>query len=134
MRRLSIREGLRDRPSGAHAWRQRLCPRLSLQVAREMKSPMGKISTTSPYTSTYRGSRTDRSTERTYRHYWLSRRTCRPTPGESAYMSTEGVYIGEGLPPVPVKLARKIRAGGVHRDGQAAPRGVDHERGRRART
>ena len=26
-------------------------------------------------------------------------------------MSTEGVYIGEGLPPVPAKLARKIRAG-----------------------
>ena len=34
-----------------------------------------------------------------------------PTPGESAYMSSEGVYIGEGLPPVPAKLARKIRAG-----------------------
>ena len=34
-----------------------------------------------------------------------------PTPGESAYVSTEGVYIGEGLPPVPAKLARKIRAG-----------------------
>ena len=34
-----------------------------------------------------------------------------PTPGESAYVSTEGVYIGEGLPPVPAKLARKIRVG-----------------------
>ena len=34
-----------------------------------------------------------------------------PTPGESAYVSTVGVYIGEGLPPVPAKLARKIRAG-----------------------
>ena len=34
-----------------------------------------------------------------------------PTPGESAYMSSEGVYIGKGLPPFPAKLARKIRAG-----------------------
>ena len=29
----------------------------------------------------------------------------------SVYLSTEGVYIGEGLPPVPAKLTRKIRAG-----------------------
>ena len=34
-----------------------------------------------------------------------------PTPGESAYTSSKGVYIGEGLPPVPAKLARKIRGG-----------------------
>ena len=32
-------------------------------------------------------------------------------PVDHTSSSTEGVYIGEGLPPVPSKLAKKIRAG-----------------------
>lgn len=34
-----------------------------------------------------------------------------PTLADHAGSSTEGMYIGEGLPPVPAKLARRIRAG-----------------------
>ena len=34
-----------------------------------------------------------------------------PMPGDLVGVSTEGAYIGEGLPPVPAKLMRKIRAG-----------------------
>ena len=133
MRRPSIREGLRDRPGGAHAWRQGLCLRLSLQVARETKSPMRKISTTSPYTSTYRGSRTDQSTERTYRHYWLSRRTCRLPQGSLPTCPPKECTLGRAFP-LSLRNLREDKGGGIHRDGRAAPRGVDHERGRRART
>ena len=100
-------------------------PRLSLQVTRVTKSPMGKISTASPYTSTCWGSRTDWSTERTYRHYWLSRRTCCLLQGICLRVHWRSVHWG-GPSPCPCKTHAQDKGGGVHRDGRAAPTGVDH--------
>lgn len=31
--------------------------------------------------------------------------------GDKAFSMTGGVYVGEGLPPVPLKRIRKVRAG-----------------------
>ena len=133
MRRPSIREGLRNRPSGAHAWRQRLCPRLSLQVARETKSPMGKISTTSPYTSTYQGSRQTGPQRGPIDIIGSAEGRAAYPRGVCLHVHRRSIHWG-GPSPCPCETRARIRAGGIHRDGQAAPRSVDHEGGRRTRT